>query len=56
MLQSDGKQTGSGHGIKMIRAIIFDLNETLIDRNETMRLFLVNHYSRFPIVCKFNAK
>lgn len=32
----------------MIRAILFDLDETLIDRNETMRLFLANQHSRFP--------
>ena len=32
----------------MIRAILFDLDETLINRNETMRLFLVNQHSRFP--------
>jgi len=32
----------------MIRAILFDLDETLINRNETMRLFLVDQHNRFP--------
>lgn len=32
----------------MIRAILFDLDETLINRNETMRLFLMNQHERFP--------
>lgn len=32
----------------MIRALLFDLDETLIDRNETMRRFLVGQHQRFP--------
>jgi len=31
----------------MLRAIIFDLDETLIDRREAMRQFLLNQYQRF---------
>lgn len=31
----------------MIRAILFDLDETLIDRTETMRRFLIGQYQRF---------
>ena len=31
----------------MIRAILFDLDETLIDRRETMRLFLLEQHQRF---------
>jgi len=31
----------------MIRAILFDLDETLIDRSETMRLFLLDQHQRF---------
>ena len=31
----------------MIRAILFDLDETLIDRKETMRLFLLDQHQRF---------
>lgn len=31
----------------MIRAVLFDLDETLIDRNETMRRFLKGQYKRF---------
>lgn len=32
----------------MIRAIIFDLDETLIDRDSTMRAFLATQQTRFP--------
>lgn len=32
----------------MIRAILFDLDETLVDRTETMRRFLVAQHERFP--------
>ena len=32
----------------MIRAVLFDLDETLIDRAETMRKFLQDQYHRFP--------
>jgi len=30
-----------------MKALIFDLDETLIDRTETMRLFLTAQYQRF---------
>ena len=30
-----------------IKALIFDLDGTLVDREETMRLFLVQQYHRF---------
>lgn len=32
----------------MIKAILFDLDETLVDRTETMRRFLVAQHERFP--------
>ena len=32
----------------MIRAVIFDLDETLINRNSTMRLFLTSQRKRYP--------
>ena len=31
----------------MIRAVLFDLDETLVDRTETMRRFLMGQYQRF---------
>jgi len=36
----------------MIRAIIFDLDETLIDRDRTMRQFLAGQLERFPALSK----
>ena len=37
----------------MIRAVLFDLDETLIDRAETMRKFLYDQYHCFPepLIC-----
>lgn len=34
----------------MIRAIIFDLDETLLNRTETVRLFLRDQHRRFPAI------
>ncbi len=40
----------------MIRAIIFDLDETLVDRAETMRRFLIEQYQRFPEISHCSAE
>jgi len=40
----------------MIRAVLFDLDETLIDRTETMRKFLLSQHQRFTALHRHTDK
>jgi putative hydrolase of the HAD superfamily len=40
----------------MIQAIIFDLDGTLLDRNSSLRSFVVTQYDRFALSLKHIAK